>query len=323
MAFVPPNFRVDVPSEDELVAVGIVWGLSLPLTIFGIFRCVRQTYSQYRRTRRVNLYMFLIWLELISTTLMGGTAWGYVRGVIPPSFTIISHKIQVILWIVQINAILQIILNRISLISDNKPYFLFGSVLLLQVAVACVWIPAQLQISDLYVHVNHVFDRTEKVIFALIDLCLNVYFIYLVRSTLIAYGLTKYVLLYRVNIAMILVSMTMDVSTIPTADYINLLYLIISSQVLIIGMMSLPSAFLYVLFHPLAYLIKLHIELSMAELIAKLVKASSRSRSCLCPCTEADNDILVAPTTGRVSEWALFRRLRETRAVVENGTQTD
>ncbi|CAH0051098.1 unnamed protein product [Clonostachys solani] len=311
---VPPNFRVDVPSEDELVAVGVVWGLSLPLTVFGIFRCVQQTYSQYRRTRRVNLYMFLIWLELISTTLMGGTAWGYVRGVIPPSMwyflgavtstnnlIIMAYEFQVILWIVQINAILQIILNRISLISDNKPHvrrvqwFLFGCVLLLQVAVACFWVPAQLQISDLYVDINHVFDRTEKVVFALIDLCLNVYFIHLVRSTLIAYGLTKYVLLYRVNIAMILVSMTMDV--------------------LIIGMMSLPSAFLYVLFHPLAYLIKLHIELSMAELIAKIVKASSRSRSCLCPCTEADNDILVAPTTGRVSEWGPFRRLRETRAV--------
>ncbi|CAH0017095.1 unnamed protein product [Clonostachys rhizophaga] len=316
MAFVPPNFRVDVPSEDELVAVAVVWGLSLPLTVFGIFRCVQQTYSQYRRTRRVNLYMFLIWLELISTTLMGGTAWGYVRGVIPPSMWYFLGAV-IILWIVQINAILQIILNRISLISDNKPYvrrvkwFLFGSVLLLQVAVACVWIPAQLQISDLYVDINHVFDRTEKVMFALIDLCLNVYFIYLVRSTLIAYGLTKYVLLYRVNIAMILISMTMDV--------------------LIIGMMSLPSAFLYVLFHPLAYLIKLHIELSMAELIAKIVKASSRSRSCLCPCTEADNDILVAPTTGRVSEWGPFRRLRETRvvdqavassAVVENGDRT-
>uniref|UniRef100_A0A8H7KDQ3 Integral membrane protein n=1 Tax=Bionectria ochroleuca TaxID=29856 RepID=A0A8H7KDQ3_BIOOC len=295
--FVPPNFRVDVPSEDELVAVGVVWGLSLPLTVFGIFRCVRQTYSQYRRTKRVNLYMLLIWLELISTTLMGGTAWGYVRGM----WYFLGAVI--ILWIVQINAILQIILNRISLISDNKPYvrrvqwFLFGSVLLLQVAVACVWIPAQLQISDLYVDVNHVFDRTEKVIFALIDLCLNVYFIHLVRSTLIAYGLTKYVLLYRVNIAMILVSMTMDIRAVP----------------------------------PLAYLIKLHIELSMAELIAKIVKASSRSRSCLCPCTEADNDILVVPTTGRVSGWGPFRRLRETRAVdqttatsmvVENGNRT-
>jgi hypothetical protein len=89
--FVPPNFRVDVPSEDELVAVGVVWGLSLPLTVFGIFRCVRQTYSQYRRTKRVNLYMLLIWLELISTTLMGGTAWGYVRGVIPPRCVTYKH----------------------------------------------------------------------------------------------------------------------------------------------------------------------------------------------------------------------------------------
>lgn len=47
---------------------------------------------------------------------------------------------------------------------------------------------------------------------AIIDVCLNLYFVYLVRSTLIARGLSRYVTLYRVNIFMISISMTMDVS---------------------------------------------------------------------------------------------------------------
>ena len=59
-------------------------------------------------------------------------------------------------------------------------------------------------------------------------------------------------------------------------------------QVLLIAMMSLPNDIVYLQFHPLAYLVKLHIEMNMAELITKVVKASnpngydysgSRSRS--------------------------------------------
>jgi hypothetical protein len=53
-------------------------------------------------------------------------------------------------------------------------------------------------------------------------------------------------------------------------------------------MMSLPNDIVYLQFHPLTYLVKLHIEMNMAELITKVVKASnpngydysdSRSRS--------------------------------------------
>lgn len=122
---------------------------------------------------------------------------------------------------------------------------------------------------------------------------------YLVRSSLIAYGLTRYVRLYRFNLFCIAISMTMDV--------------------LIISMMSLSNTFLYVCFHPLAYLVKLHIEMTMASLIAKIVKASSRSASCYCSCHGPRTDIpdefdrqqqgranKMAPTAGRFkSSWLL------------------
>lgn len=42
-------------------------------------------------------------------------------------------------------------------------------------------------------------------------------------------------------------------------------------------MMSLPNDIVYLQFHPLAYLVKLHIEMNMAELITKVVKASNPS----------------------------------------------
>ena len=88
----------------------------------------------------------------------------------------------------------------------------FAIILLLNISVFCIWIPARLQISATWIHINEIWDRCEKVIFAVVDAVLNGYFIYLVRTRLIDNGLTKYTPLYRVNLFMIFVSLTMDVS---------------------------------------------------------------------------------------------------------------
>ncbi|KAG5803636.1 hypothetical protein H9Q74_012097 [Fusarium xylarioides] len=170
-----------------------------------------------------------------------------------------SNVPRVLLWAIQIQSLLQIIINRISILMVNRhnawklKLIVFLVLLVINISVFCVWIPARLQISPKWIAVNA---------------GLNFYFIYLVRSRLIANGLTKYTRLYRVNLFMIAVSMTMDV--------------------LLIAMMSLPNDIVYLQFHPLTYLVKLHIEMNMAELITKVVKASnpngydypdSRSRS--------------------------------------------
>lgn len=74
-------------------------------------------------------------------------------------------------------------------------------------------------------------------------MALNLYFIYLVRSSLIAYGLVKYVRLYRYNVAMIMISMTMDVSSLYSLNvYVAETKAFL--QVLIIAMMSLRNNFL-------------------------------------------------------------------------------
>lgn len=49
-----------------------------------------------------------------------------------------------------------------------------------------------------------------------------------------------------------------------------------SHKILLICMMSLPNGFVYVQFHPLVYLLKLHIEMNMADLIGKVVRASNQ-----------------------------------------------
>ena len=213
------------------------------------------------------------------------------------------------LWITQVHCILQIITTRIALLIPCQSlvrrlkWSVFLVCVLINIGVACIWIPARLQRSQRYVTINHYWDRTEMIILALIDAGLNAYFIYLVRSSLIDYGLTKYVRLYRFSLGCIAVSVLMDV--------------------LVISVMSLSNTFLYVCFRPLAYLVKFHIVLTMAELIAKIVKASSRSASCYCACHGPHNEILalfesgrrakIFPADGCLKHAGLFRKLHRKR----------
>jgi hypothetical protein len=113
---------------------------------------------------------------------------------------------------------MQIIVNRIALLHVSPTivrrlkWGIFSILALINISVFCIWIPARLQISQTYIDINDVWDRIEKGIFAVVDLALNLYFVYLVRSSLIAYGLNKYVVLYRFNLIMVVISISMDVS---------------------------------------------------------------------------------------------------------------
>jgi hypothetical protein len=95
---------------------------------------------------------------------------------------------------------------------------------LVNISVYCIWIPARLNVSERYVHINAIWDRIEKCIFLIVDVSLNAYFMYLVRKQLISLGLDKYKPLFRFNACIIVVSVSMDI--------------------LLITMMSLPNNFL-------------------------------------------------------------------------------
>ena len=95
------------------------------------------------------------------------------------------------------------------------------AVALINISVYIIWIPARMNISPTWVRLNEIWDRIEKVIYLFMDLGLNVYFLYLVRSKLIQRGLQKYQPLFKFNAVIVVISISMDA--------------------LIIGMMSLPN----------------------------------------------------------------------------------
>ena len=82
---VPTWFVYNRPSAHELAIASNIWGISLGLTGFGVVRASNQCFAHWRRTRRVTPDMVFIWLELITSTAIGGIAWGYVQRFIPPS----------------------------------------------------------------------------------------------------------------------------------------------------------------------------------------------------------------------------------------------
>ncbi|KAH6664035.1 hypothetical protein B0J14DRAFT_644459 [Halenospora varia] len=163
-------------------------------------------------------------------------------------------------WALQVQFLLQIIINRVSLLLIDRQKAIrlkIGVAILItavNISVYCIWVPARLQVSAKYEHVNKIWDRCEKVIYLLVDGALNWYFIHTVKIQLVNQGL-KYNRLVRFNMWIIGFSLSMDV--------------------LIISMMSLKNSFVYMQFHPFAYIVKLNIEMSMADLIAKVSRTST------------------------------------------------
>ena len=111
--------------------------------------------------------------------------------------------------------------NRIALImySHDRAVKLKWIVALfiaiINVSVFCIWIPARLEINDTYIRINNVWDRIEKALLLLLDLALNWYFMWLIKSKLVSAGLIKYKLVYQYNIFMVVISISLDVSTTP------------------------------------------------------------------------------------------------------------
>ena len=183
-------------------------------------------------------------------------------------------------WAIQVQCIMQILVNRLCLIMYNPArerrlrFGLLIAIGIINVSVFIIWVPARMGLNQTFVEVNRVWDRTEKAIFATIDLALNIYFMRLVKSKLVASGLAQYNLVYKYNIAMVCISISLDVG-LPAnqpANYLTNTPL----QVLIIAIMSLPDDAVYIQVHCLTFLTKLNIEMNMASLLGKVVKRSTQ-----------------------------------------------
>ncbi|KAH6723733.1 hypothetical protein BKA61DRAFT_534893 [Leptodontidium sp. MPI-SDFR-AT-0119] len=247
---------------NDLQLASLAWGFTIGFGFLTTWTAIKQTADMKRRYGYSKLnspYIWMIWLEILVCLIFSIICWLHLNHIIPPSFAF--YFVILTTWALQVQFLLQIIINRVSilLIDRQKAMRLKIGVAILitavNISVYCIWVPARLQVSDRYEHINNIWDRCEKVIYLLVDGALNWYFIHTVKIQLVNQGLVKYNRLIRFNMWIIGFSLSMDV--------------------LIISMMSLKNSFVYMQFHPFAYIVKLNIEMSMADLIAKVSRAST------------------------------------------------
>jgi len=244
------NTRREQVTETDIIVATLTFGWTCGFGYFVLWHVIKQT----QRTEKFNLYVFMCWAEYAVCAIFAIICWLHILGVIPPSFIFFFSILTC--WALQVQFLLQIIVNRLCILQRDttKRIWLKAGVATLitavNISVYCIWVPARLNVSSKYVEVNAVWDRCEKSIYLVVDGLLNGYFIRTVSATLLSLGLTKYDSLVRFNKRIITISLSMDV--------------------LIIAMMSYPNDFVYMQFHPVAYLVKLNIEMAMSDLMVRI-----------------------------------------------------
>ncbi|KAK7955980.1 uncharacterized protein PG986_005202 [Apiospora aurea] len=240
---VSPHYVPETPNASETNIVSITFGFCISLGFFTAAKAGQQSWDAYKRGKTFNEYII-------------------------------------------IQFVLQIIINRIALLmvpatrARKVRWSVAAIVGSINISGFFIWIPARLQISPLYEKVNIIWDRSEKGVFLVVDLALNIYFIHLVRSRLVANGLTKYNRLFHFNVCMVVISVALDAVLIGATFLPSpVVYVLFPPITTLLGCslgltadMDLSS---YLQFHPLTYLMKLYIEMNVASLIVKVVRDSS------------------------------------------------
>ncbi|KAI1498237.1 hypothetical protein F5X99DRAFT_432202 [Biscogniauxia marginata] len=140
----------------------------------------------------------------------------------------------------------------------NDPTSEWGTAIIItiiNIAVFCIFIPSHLvpPVNNTYVRINEIWDRMSKFLICIVDGGLNWYFLRGVKQRLLKqHGLMKYKPLVSFTARLMVVSILMDL--------------------LLIGLMWLPNQVVFIQFHPVTYMVKLNIEMTMSSLITKLAK---------------------------------------------------
>lgn len=240
------------------LAAGFTLGFGL-LTCWEAIKQTRQNRNPLRST-----YIYMIWGEILANLIIGVIGWVFLAGIVGPTVPVLFFIL--ICWVFEIQLLMQVIINRIALIAEHRRTIWrikWGTVAIItaiNVAVFCIWIPSHTvpPVSPLFVAINNIWDKISKVLIMLIDAGLNWYFLRTVQIRLVSqHGLVKYQPLVGFNAKLMIVSILMDG--------------------MLIGLMFLPNQVVYIQFHPVAYMVKLNIEMSMASLVVKLARGKTET----------------------------------------------
>ncbi|EOA86778.1 hypothetical protein ACJQWK_08267 [Exserohilum turcicum] len=292
--FISPNYKNEPITQTDIIIASTVWGLTLLNCILATHLAIKQTKESRSPLRSV--YIWMIWLEMAVCFVMGLECFLHLLKYISPSFAF--YFTILFWWCIQVQLLLQIIINRIRVILPDRRRSRWIMIVTatfvtaINISVFNIWIPARLQISPAYHLINEYWDRIEKGLYLLVDAILNWYFLRTVKANLIKNGLTKYNDLVKFNQKIVILSLCMDV--------------------MIIAAMSIPNSFVYIQFHPLAYMVKLNIEMTMANLIKRIAISTSRKTGKASIAQEFRSSSEFSTTTGHQSHHHHSHHNRDT-----------
>ncbi|KAI4618795.1 hypothetical protein J4E80_005399 [Alternaria sp. BMP 0032] len=237
-------------------------GFTIGFGFLTVWEAVKQTRRNHSPLR--SAYIYMIWGEILVNVIIGIIGWLFLNDVLGPTVPVLFFIL--FFWVWEIQLLMQIIINRIALIAEHRSTIRnlkWGTVVLItsiNIAVFCIWIPSHTvpPISETFVKINNVWDKVSKVLILIVDAGLNWYFLRTVKIRLVEqHGLTKYAPLVGFNGKLMVVSIAMDA--------------------LLIGLMFLQNQVVYVQFHPVVYMVKLNIEMSMASLVVRLAQGKPQN----------------------------------------------
>ncbi|KAL6894972.1 hypothetical protein GGI43DRAFT_124707 [Trichoderma evansii] len=247
-------------STSDIQVASLAAGFTLGFGFLTVWKAIQHTLRNRRPWK--SQYIYMIWGEIFANLAIGIIGWVFLDGLIGPTVPVLFFFL--FLWVFEIQLLMQIIVNRIAIIAEDRGTVLklkwgtAGIITCINIAVFCIWIPAHTNppVSELYVRINEIWDRMSKILILIVDAGLNYYFLRTVKERLVTqHGLSKYAPLVAFNARLMVVSILMDA--------------------MLIGLMSLPNQVVYIQFHPVTYMVKLNIEMTMADLITKLARGEN------------------------------------------------
>ncbi|KAB2100529.1 hypothetical protein AG0111_0g11226 [Alternaria gaisen] len=244
-------------SVQDFQLAALAAGFTIGFGFLTVWEAVKQTRRNHSPLR--SAYIYMIWGEIFVNVVIGIIGWLFLNDRLGPTVPVLFFIL--FFWVFEVQLLMQIIINRIALIAEHRSTIRnlkWGTVILItaiNIAVFCIWIPSHTvpPVSETYVKINDVWDKISKVLILIVDAGLNWYFLRTVKIRLVEqHGLTKYAPLVGFNGKLMVVSIAMDA--------------------LLIGLMFLKNQVVYIQFHPVVYMVKLNIEMSMASLVVRLAQ---------------------------------------------------
>ncbi|KAK9416991.1 hypothetical protein SUNI508_09230 [Seiridium unicorne] len=233
-------------SKTDYQVASLAAGFTLGFGFLTVWEALKQTRKNKNPLR--STYIYMLWGEIIANLTIAVIAWLFLDGVLSSTVPVLFFIL--LLWVFEVQLLMQIIINRIAIIHEDRKFISwmkwgsFLGILLIEILVFCIWIPAHMDPPPNQLQVDP--PRFLKVTPLMMDIQ--------IRQNQRLLGL-KYKPLISFNAKLMVVSILMDA--------------------MLIGLMSLPNQVVYIQFHPVAYMVKLNIEMSMATLITRLARHGS------------------------------------------------